>query len=54
MEIPTNLVDWAPTLTNTAAIGPLYFHDPDSAQFPYRFYRAVIPSVARTFPPVTQ
>jgi len=43
MEIPTNLVDWAPTLTNTAGIGPLYFHDPDMTNFTQRFYRAVTP-----------
>jgi len=42
VEASTNLVDWAPILTNTAAIGPLYFHDPDVTNFSYRFYRAVI------------
>jgi len=35
------LVDWTPILTNTGAIGPLYFHDPDMTNFTQRFYRAV-------------
>jgi hypothetical protein len=41
VEASTNLVDWTPILTNTAAIGPLYFHDPDMTHFTKRFYRAV-------------
>jgi len=41
METSTNLVDWTPILTNTAAIGPLYFHDPHTAHFTQRFCRAV-------------
>jgi len=36
-------VDWQPILTNTAAIGPLYFHDPDMTKFTHRFYRLVTP-----------
>jgi len=41
VEASTNLVDWAPILTNTAGIGPCYFHDPDMTNFTKRFYRAV-------------
>jgi hypothetical protein len=40
VEASSNLVDWTPILTNTAAIGPLYFHDPDRTNFTHRFYRA--------------
>jgi len=43
VEASDNLVDWTPILTNTAAIGPLHFHDPDMANFNQRFYRAVTP-----------
>jgi len=41
VEATTNLLDWTPILTNTAAVGPLYFHDPDMTNFTKRFYRAV-------------
>jgi len=43
VEASTNLVDWTPILTNTASIGPLYFHDPNMTNFNQRFYRAVTP-----------
>jgi hypothetical protein len=43
VEASTNLVDWAPILTNTAAIGPLYFYDPAMTNFTQRFYRAITP-----------
>ena len=41
VEASTNLVDWTPILTNTAAIGPCYFYDPDMTNFTKRFYRVV-------------
>jgi len=43
VEASTNLLDWQPILTNTAGIGPCYFHDPAITNFTHRFYRAVIP-----------
>ena len=43
VQASTNLVDWAPILTNTAGIGPCYFNDPDMMNFTKRFYRAVTP-----------
>jgi hypothetical protein len=42
VEASTNLVDWTPILTNTAGIGPCYFHDPDRTNFTKRFYRAAV------------
>jgi len=36
------LLDWTLILTNTAAVRPLYFHDPDMINFTQRFYRAMI------------
>ena len=39
----TNLVDWMPLFTNTANGNPFYFFDPQSTNFPSRFYRARLP-----------
>jgi hypothetical protein len=36
----TNLVDWTPLFTNTVGGTPVYFFDPASTNFPWRFYRA--------------
>ena len=38
----TNLINWIPLATNTA---PFVFHDPASAQFPQRFYKALLKSL---------
>ena len=40
VEASTNLMDWTPILTNTAAMGPLYFHDSDITNVAKRCYRA--------------
>jgi uncharacterized repeat protein (TIGR01451 family) len=39
IEASTNLVDWVPIYTNSTA--PFTFTDPNAANYPYRFYRAV-------------
>ncbi|MDE3066802.1 MAG: hypothetical protein KGJ60_04535 [Verrucomicrobiota bacterium] len=38
IEASTNLADWAPIYTNTP---PFTFTDPNAANYPYRFYRAI-------------
>ena len=40
VEASTNLVDWTPILSNTAAISPCHFHDSARTNFTQRFYRA--------------
>jgi hypothetical protein len=42
IEASTNLLNWAPLLTNTPFNGSLNFVDPQTAQFPGRVYRATI------------
>jgi hypothetical protein len=39
VEASTSLVDWAPIATNIAGGALMLFADPQSAQFPRRFYR---------------
>ena len=40
IEASTNLVSWSALATNTLGDGPLYFSDPGTTNFPWRFYRA--------------
>ncbi len=40
VEWSTDLVSWTALATNTLSTGLLHFSDPDSANFPHRFYRA--------------
>jgi hypothetical protein len=40
VEGSTNLANWLPLQTNTLGSGPLYFSDPATGAFPWRFYRA--------------
>ena len=40
VEGSTNLSTWLPLRTNTLGSGPLYFSDPATSAFPWRFYRA--------------
>jgi len=40
VEGSTNLLDWISLETNTFGSGPWYFSDADSANLPWRFYRA--------------
>ena len=42
IEASTNLVNWDPLLTNTPFNGSLIFVDPQTTQFPQRFYRVTI------------
>ena len=42
IEASTNLFNWTPLFTNTPFNGALNFTDPQTAQFPIRFYRATI------------
>jgi len=39
----TNLLDWTPLSLNTLGSAPLSFTDPQSAQFPHRFYQLLMP-----------
>ena len=39
----TDLVNWIPLITNTAGNNPIYFFDPASTNFVWRFYRARLP-----------
>jgi len=41
-EVSTNLLDWTPLLTNAPFTGSFNYVDPQSPQFPQRFYRATI------------
>jgi sugar lactone lactonase YvrE len=43
IEGSTNLVDWVPLFTNISAGTPVYFFDPTSTNFNWRFYRARTP-----------
>lgn len=43
VEASTNLQNWVPITTNQLDLGPLYLRDPDSTNFPFRFYRARVP-----------
>jgi uncharacterized delta-60 repeat protein len=40
IEASTNLLNWTALATNAIGAGPLYFSDPASPNFPWRFYRA--------------
>ncbi len=40
IQASTNLSTWTPVLTNS--VGIYDFADPNSAFYPYRFYRAVL------------
>ena len=42
IEVSTNLFNWTPLLTNTPFNGLLRYVDPQTPQFPKRFYRATI------------
>ena len=42
IEASTNLFNWAPLLTNAPFNGLLNYVDPQTPQFPKRFYRATI------------
>jgi hypothetical protein len=42
IEATTNLFNWTPLFTNTPFNGTLNFIDPQTPQFPKRFYRATI------------
>jgi hypothetical protein len=42
IEASTNLVNWDPLLTNSPFNGSLNFVDPQTTQFPQRFYRVTI------------
>jgi hypothetical protein len=42
IEASTNLLNWTPLLTNAPFNGSLDFVDPQTAQFPERYYRATI------------
>ena len=39
LQVSTNLVDWTPMVTNQAATNEIIFIDPQSSNFPARFYR---------------
>lgn len=41
IETSTNLLHWVPVCTNVVTDGALHFVDPDAAESPSRFYRAV-------------
>ena len=41
IEISSNLVEWLPVCTNSVTDGAIHFVDPDTLDFPHRFYRAV-------------
>jgi hypothetical protein len=43
IQVSSNLTDWTPIATNTLGAAPMHFTDPQSAQFPQRFYRLVKP-----------
>ncbi len=40
VEGSSNLSNWLPLQTNTLGSGPVYFSDPATSTFPWRFYRA--------------
>ena len=40
VDASSNLVDWVAVATNSFGASPLYFNDPNSGNFPRRFYRA--------------
>jgi hypothetical protein len=42
IEASTNLFNWTPLFTNTPFNGTLNFVDPQTAQFPNRYYRATV------------
>ena len=42
IEASTNLLDWTRLLTTNAPLGVIVCDDPDAANCPYRFYRAVL------------
>lgn len=41
LQASTNLHDWTPLFTNTAQTNALYFADPQSSNYPRRFYRVL-------------
>jgi hypothetical protein len=41
LEVSTNCADWFPVCTNVVTDGAVHFVDPDAAESPARFYRAV-------------
>lgn len=41
IECSTNLVDWTALCTNSVTDGAIHFVDPDGAELPQRFYRAL-------------
>jgi hypothetical protein len=43
VQASTNLVDWTPLSTNILDEGLIYFFDPATTNFPWRFYRAMSP-----------
>jgi sugar lactone lactonase YvrE len=43
VQASTNLVDWTPLSTNILEDGLIYFSDPATTNFPWRFYRAMSP-----------
>jgi hypothetical protein len=42
VQASTNLVQWVPIRTNTLAGTTLAFADPESANYPRRFYRVLL------------
>jgi hypothetical protein len=43
IQTSTNLADWISVSTNTSGTGAIQWTDPDSLNYPQRFYRAVAP-----------
>jgi hypothetical protein len=43
VDASTNLLQWTPLSTNIVGGNALYFFDPASTNFPWRFYRARLP-----------
>jgi hypothetical protein len=41
LEASTNLINWIPLSTNTAATNQFYLSDPGASNFPSRFYRTL-------------
>jgi hypothetical protein len=43
LQASTDLVNWTPVATNTPISTPFFWEDPDSTNYPHRFYRVVVP-----------
>jgi hypothetical protein len=39
LEATTDFITWTPLSTNTVLTNPVNWFDPQSTNFPYRFYR---------------